>query len=522
MTEKLELVKAYDFLADGGTVSMLSYTDGFNVAYEGWVPSGKASRSGFVDEVITVRARGTAIDNLASKVQGFENYLNDLEEFANSDAQNYGIWFRVQLAGETGVRQSLVHDLQSEMASSIFDYALRNRYHLNKFKIGIERYPWWEGTTAATISVGSVSVYGGTFAYTNLAGNMHARMGKLTVEPDFTPGGAAINPDDRSPYLFPYGQFWIGFRSGRFGTAADWVSSYPAYDGGNSYMQSVTTVADATSKSGTIVYGDFSSVGLNVRKLLQVVPIRSITSSHPEKMYGRFLVLARAKIGGSLAPNVENQFNLQLATAYLPEIDTDSGAYVNNPVFYPRVPVPRYCHDTDGTAYYHMFELGEVSLPTIRNAPHLDKDLALVLYGEETIDGGGSVQLYLDYLYFVPTAEGYYWGGKPLDVYSNTENQDYVSYFGHNHPDETVDAVAMDISTEGSIYPRAHAIEAPRYFRGIPPGSGIGVLVADSFAGTICDPDHIALADRAAFINTYKANIDIWAFPRYRSLRGTA
>lgn len=69
MTEKLELVKGYDFVADSGTVSLLSGTDGFDVAYRGWTPSGKVERDGIIREAITLRVDGTSTNAIATSLQ---------------------------------------------------------------------------------------------------------------------------------------------------------------------------------------------------------------------------------------------------------------------------------------------------------------------------------------------------------------------------------------------------------------------------------------------------------------------
>src|SRR5512139_726116 len=165
MAEQLSLVKGYDFEADQGTVSLISNTDGFDVAYQGWTPNVTPDRTGKVQEALTLRVQGTSTDAIAASLQKLADKTEEVRKFFNDGVEDYAVWFRVQLNGETKGRQSLVHELQHEPASSVYDYALRQNYHWNQYTLGITRSPWWEGTAVGTVTASSVSMYGGTFSY---------------------------------------------------------------------------------------------------------------------------------------------------------------------------------------------------------------------------------------------------------------------------------------------------------------------------------------------------------------------
>ena len=68
MAAQLELVKRDDFSGDQDTLDLLGYTDGFNLAMNGWDPAIGEDES-VVAEAMTLRARSTSDDNLAAVMQ---------------------------------------------------------------------------------------------------------------------------------------------------------------------------------------------------------------------------------------------------------------------------------------------------------------------------------------------------------------------------------------------------------------------------------------------------------------------
>ena len=151
MAEQLALVQKDDFTADIDQISLISETDGFKAAYGGWKQQATPDKNGHIIETIKLRARGTSIDNLASKLQGLADKAWQVERYAPID--RYPVWLRAQLPGETSARQAFVYGLEHEQASSVFDVALRNQYRLNEYMLAIERSPYWEGTARDRKSV---------------------------------------------------------------------------------------------------------------------------------------------------------------------------------------------------------------------------------------------------------------------------------------------------------------------------------------------------------------------------------
>src|SRR5512139_2473849 len=112
MAEQLSLVKGYDFEADQGTVSLISNTDGFDVAYGGWTPNVTPDRTGNVQEALTLRVQGTSTDAIATSLQKLADKSEEALRYQQNGSRDYAVWFRVQMNGETKGRQSLVHELR--------------------------------------------------------------------------------------------------------------------------------------------------------------------------------------------------------------------------------------------------------------------------------------------------------------------------------------------------------------------------------------------------------------------------
>lgn len=498
MTEKLQFVKGYDFAADGGTVSLLSNTDGFDVAYEGWKPSGELERDGLVREAITLRMQGTSTDHLATSLQKLADMKWTAQEFTNIRAASQAVWFRVQLEGETGVRQSLVHSMDYEPASSVYDYAMRQRYHVNRLVLGIERSPWWESTTAGTIVSGSISILGGTFGYSGINGDMPARLAKIIVDPDIDSQGTV----GYGPELFPWGQFWLGFRSNTYGTATAWTPYKGMYTAGRG-----SGTADTAAHAGS------AAIGGCYLKMSEI-------AAAPQNMEGRFMVLARVKIGQmptsvQIGAGSVVQFNIRMKTSFYADSYGESNEINANSRYYPRIPITTTTGYPAGSGkghQYHIYEMGEIEYPLNRSGLANASNFMLTFAGDRITDQAagtaGTPQLYWDTIYLIPTGEGYYWGGRPLGAqYSNENNYEENTYFGYNGPDDVQTGLTSG-TTDGSGNQVIYGANQPYLYRGVPPGSGIAVFVCDD------------VGYRGFDVLPWKVDITINTFDRWHSFRG--
>lgn len=623
MTDKLQLVKTYDFQSDAGTVSLLDFTDGFNVAYQGWTPGQSEDDVSLVQEALTVRVEGTSINHIASNIQKLSEMKRVVSNYKNMMGEQYGVFFRVQIEGETEARQSFVHTLEQQPASSVYDASLRRSYHWNRYTIGIEREPYWEDVAVSgTITKTGISIHGGTFFYEPIYGDYHSRIAKIdiglwqtlninyftnpSVETSLwssygspvsitssalyvtdgtasckivsdgandgaviqgtvgiDPGGShtcsvTVTPvagnwklemyyggsviayvsssgtatqklscytggsvltnyvgvrvystsagagtayfDDAEffvssgtavfPYMFPWGQFWLGFRTNNYGTPSAWTSRANLHVAGattsRGYAQTGAT-ADFTSLAGTAIRDTFSGVALGVSRRQTYLTMTEVTSNW-NQMFGKFLVLARARIAGSLGTALtdEYQFNLKLVTGYAGDYYGGSA----DPILpyakhYPRVPVYTSidpAKDTYGREW-GIYELGEVNYPEFRSMAVDPGLFSVMLYADKAISTSGTPELWLDSIFFVPSGEGYIFGGRRRGAYQNTQNTNGQQYHGFMSPDGNsygFVAGTVDYFAKHTL----SGVEQPVFYRGLPNSNGtaLGVLVADNLA----------------------------------------
>jgi hypothetical protein len=500
MAEQLMLVRTYDFETDQGTVDLLTRTvHGFEPAYQGWTPNVTPNkRSGLVEEAITLRVNSTSTDAIATSLQRLADAARWNDNYHSGGVENYAVWFRVQQYGETKGRQSLVYEVRHEPASSVFDASLRTSYHWNKYTVGITRAPWWEGTAAGTITASSVSMYGGTFSFGTIYGDINARIAKLEVN-----GGNGT--------LWPYGQFWLGFRSTRYSsTPTAWQPWYFS-----TYKATGSLTADTYAMGGTSIRYTHTYGGTTFtdNELITNVRMGSVTAGTPAHMYGNFLVLARAKVKYDSTADwtlgsSEANFLMHMHTYY--SGDSDEGVSARS---YPRVAVGKSNSTTAGTSEtadtYRFYELGEVQFPPPGKSLGINwSNFEIEIQADPPDMTGlaGTATLCFNGLAFIPT-EGLYWGGRDEPVYTGVTPAKYggsVAYYGFNGPDDKNSALVAGTSTATSIY----GIQEPNYRDGIPIGTGIAVFAA------------APLTDQVTAGTAWKANIVLRTVERWQSLRG--
>jgi len=501
MAEQLSLVRGYDFESDQGTVSLISNTDGFDVAYQGWTPKVSADRKGMVSQALTLRVQGTSTDTIAASLQKLSDMAVSAQRYYTDGVENYAVWFRVQLDGETKGRQTLVQELRHEPATSVYDYAMRQKYHVNRYTVGITHYPWWEGTAIGTVTASSVSIFGGTFSYGTVYGDLPARLARVKMQPVV---GAVAGS---TPSIWPSGQFWLGFRSNRYSsTPSAWVSWFRPIKAGGAVIPDTTAFGGTAIRHGDddITYDNYD-VGRGW--------MGTITAGTPAHMYGEFIVLAHAKLMyGATADWSDGTsslaWNIHLATGFSNDVNTGIGQF-RNTNHYPRVAITKQ-RGTGGTTEttdgYKFYELGRVQFPPVgRYPPGVDwSQYSLYILADQIDMTGfaGTAYLYIDGLAFIPT-EGLYWGGEATyDGKASNPSDGTIAYYGYNTPSGDMDAIIA--GTAGAPY--VYGASQPYYSNGVPVGTGIGVMAAN---GNV-------VSDGTAV----KANMELRIVERWESLRG--
>jgi len=147
MASQLKLVRTYDGTADIDTLDLLNYTDGFDIAYEGWIPKVPAQDESEVIDTLTLRVAGTSHDDLASKLQRIAQFSEYARWYRQNPSERYGVWLRAKLSDESEARQTFVHNIDHAPAASVYSRAVNENYHLNNYIMQLRRVPYWEGTS---------------------------------------------------------------------------------------------------------------------------------------------------------------------------------------------------------------------------------------------------------------------------------------------------------------------------------------------------------------------------------------
>jgi len=151
-----------------------------------------------------------------------------------------------------------------------------------------------------------------------------------------------------------------------------------------------------------------------------------------------------------------------------------------------------------------------VEYPPNRSGLANGSNFAIALYADQ-VTAGGTPILYVDTLYFVPSSEGFYWGGRRTADYPNTSNTNGQNYYGYVGPNMIAEAFTSGTAgVPGSV--DMWGMEQPYFRNGLPVGSGIGVFACDNVAES-------SFNHEANYL-TWDCNIEIQAIERWESLRG--
>lgn len=380
MAAQLKLVRLNDFAADIDTVDLLS--GGFSLASNGYTPVVAPIGAKSVQESITLNLKGTSSDDLAFMVQDIDRKIKECQWWIDdAGVERYQVWIRVQMDGETYARQAQLLNIMPSNKVNEFPTWDTSEYSITEYQFGIERTPFWEqpysypNTTAKT----GLNVIGG---YTQLSetinGDVPARLAKLSMSPE----SSAI-----------HGDYYIGFKSSRFGNPANFIPVWSLKDG-HFYPIDTSTTSDSSAYSGTRVTCDFSGIATRRRR---VGMLSSYVTANDLDQRGTYSVLLRASMSD----------NTSIAMVYMAYgFGYESGGSGNEVALLgPNYRSGVAINGALTLSYWTLFDLGTVVNPPVRVQNNSPLDNFAITIDAARTSGSGS--LYLDCLILMPRDEGF-------------------------------------------------------------------------------------------------------------------
>lgn len=470
MTRQLKLVRLDDFISDIDSLDLLS--GGFTLARDGYQPKACAMGDTSAVETLTLQIQGTTQDDVASKLHSLDDKIKQACWWADDPGvERYQVWLRVQLDNESYPRQAQIIKITPPDKVKIFTPEEFNGNWLGQYILGIERTPWWEmpypypTTTAKT----GINAIGGTATLSEtIHGDVPARLSKLEVYP----------PDSISPNS----DYWLGWKSNRFGVAANFQPVWDLKDAISLSLSADTSVVvDASARSGSKLTCTFGTTATLSKRCTSGLG-SSVTTGDLAAQRGSYTVLLRAKMSDTSIARARLEFGF--AASY---------AALTNTIIRSRQVI-------SGTSWF-LYEMGSVDIPPLRiYSTNTLSDFLIQLYAER-ISGAGSLDI--DCLIFIPIDEGMVKLNSPAG-----SGDSVTSIYVFQHADNSLGSFMAD---NGGISPgliRYTVIAKPVNQWSLPANDDSPVLVAaaqDITAGNV-------KGKTFSMAYTYS--------PRWRTLRG--
>lgn len=463
MAGLVQLVKHYDGnSAVTSTLNLYGGAHGIRLARNGWRPVVVAPGGSLepVKEVMRLQIEGSDHDNLAAREQALMTKLREAQEYQDSKVEVYGIWLRDKLPDETGTRQAFIKAGSLKIGETIHSPPVSPGNFLSNATLTLKRMPFWENLNLSTISAGGISGTGGSYDYSSVGGDVGARIMQTIFK------GA-------TGWTGPLYEFWMGFRTDRFGDRANFEPVWECEDGTNGTDSS--DAVDATASAGNKVTCDFGAEEDMVARV--TVAVEDVTADYTDQR-GEFAVLLRAKVGASTTCRVRLLDNFASATTWRTQ---------------GRVEV--------SSTSWKLYPVGSVSIPPLRGSQYLHhnklRNYSLRIEAERA---SGSNDLDLDCFILIPTAEKslYFAGGNVRKFGSITYPATiYITPEGLIYGDQA-DAGSMPTASIKDI-------DAPGYE--LPVGDGTLYLAAQR---------------EASHVLTDGCGIILKVLPRWSFLRGSS
>lgn len=390
MAPQLSLVRLEDLGADIDSLDLLS--GGFTPT--NWVQAIANEDDSSVSEVITLKIEGSSQDNLSSLVQSLDNKIKQANWHSDL-SERYGVWLRAKMGNESLARQAMVIKARRSPVVPLFDAPAGANNIARAYQLGLDRTPWWEYAYPypSTTNITGLSTLGGasTLAET-IRGDVNARLVRLTISPV---GDAVL------------GKFWLGWKTNRFGSSANFVPVWPVRLGDESTDTSAT--ADATAYDGNRITCTFATDATLVRRSL--IFVGQVTANYQDQR-GGYSVLMRAKMSDASVARarISHAYNVNVAQT-LNSRQVISGTN------------------------WKLYEMGDVFIPSPKGLSGLSLYNYTIQLEAERVSGSGD--LHVDCYVFIPVDDA----SVRVDTETNLSSTNTLRVY--QKADERVEALAM-------------------------------------------------------------------------------
>ncbi len=462
MAFTLSLIKRDDFTVDISSLVLTGYTQGIDLAEGAWIPGIAGDEDEEVEEVLNLRIKSNSVDGLATILQNLSEKIKEVGNFKD-DVEQYGVWLKAQLVGETNSRYALITRAGQKAITPFAARQVEAGYFVKEYQLGLVRTPWWEATGIKLYQPTELNLVGGVFNYTTyvgspgvVVGDTAARIAYMKIKGHASSSTNALQ------------KFWFGFRSPRFGTLANFQSYWSLRKGigfGADTTGGLTNV-DATAKDGYKTITTFATTpALSWRVDIRV---RDITANYTDQR-GSYTVLLRAKNSAAGTVRVRMEDGFYYSAGYRTQA---------------RVSI--------SSSSWQFYELGTVRIPSPGRLINGISDTGeyRIRIDAERISGGCALEM--DCLVMIPNNEGYIFSDGCM-VYDTVQDTRIVqSADGRNFSVEYIGTWEQKVGK-------------PRVFGGLPLGNGIVVAAGQQ-------PTVSVLADHV--------DLDINVYNRWAVLRG--
>lgn len=461
MAAQVALVKLhYDSGSQVDALNLYANAAGYSVAHGGWASKVMSPRDTECAEVLTLIVEGSSHDDLATKLQNLAAKVLEIQQHADDVPTQQSVWLKVQLTDETAARRAFISEARVDIKDSLMGPPVSPGDFISKCQLALVR-GHWERDVWLQVNSTDVSTSGGSDNYATVTGDIPARLATLRFRGHSGGGG-------------PLHEFWMGFRTARLGTVANFVPIWECEDGTMGTDASVDNTSEVNTASpgggaGEFVEVDFSSEAELENRL--TVEVEDVTANYDDQR-GEFAIVMRSKVDAGTVCRVRLLDGFSTSSDWR----TQSRVVVSS---------------TD----WFVQALGTVTIPPTLGFPTTDhlRKYALRLEAEQ-VSGSGSLKV--DYLALVPMSEGFVHatGGAVQYVGGDTRNAEIKMF-----PDYSISASAWMSSRPVSTL----NVETQRY--GLPVGSGTLFLVAQRETQSV-------LADTCS--------VQLWYVPRWLTMRG--
>jgi hypothetical protein len=459
-----------------GTLTVDLATDTDWKASQNWLPiftspAGDGTIPPDITESIPVLIRITSEDDYASSLADLAQLARYAAEYTAGNQQD-PVWFYTQIGDETGQTRTLVRSLRFT-ADARFGGPYDDPPCIEEGRTGvltITHHPYHERTAAVAASgTAGISLLGGAVNYTDVAGDVNARLFWLSID--------AGN--------FIYREFWIGFRSDRRaeGDAGNVAPLWELEDGTTG--TDTVVAADATASPGgggnTKMRCTFVTLTWADRCYVRMADV----TANEGNQTGAFVVLLRAKVDQGSAD----------VRLHVDGISTE-------------VTVQNQAISVDATAWT-IYNLGTVEWPY--------RDLQAAPYGEPFADSYGSQVRLRVWARTTPGATAPTW--LDLDCLILIPADEYFLHVKEADLDTTggIDAQIYIQVGPNDIHTALTVDETNNWTRTVSPLSVIGSGVPEGDGRAfVCG----AGANSSAPGITLTADVQLRTFPRYVHFRG--